>query len=79
MRNGNPKRGVSVFSHRGIENVKAMLRERFALVDWREAREDVGDFLKPVLFYEARQVGNAISVWKVSLRAADRGYLVALP
>ncbi len=30
-----------------IEDVKAMLRERFALVDWREAREDVEAFLKP--------------------------------
>ena len=79
LRNGNPKRGVSVFSRRGIENVKAMLRERFALVDWQEVRENVGDFLKPDLFYEARQVGNAISVWKVLLRTADRGYLEALP
>lgn len=47
MRSGNPKRGVPVFSRRGIENVKAMLRERFAIVDWQEAREDVEDFLKP--------------------------------
>ncbi len=72
---GEGSKGVRL----GIENVKAMLRERFALVDWQEAREDVGDFLKPVLLYEARQVGNAISVWKVSLRAADRRYLKALP